>query len=214
MAEVEHEARLRGCRLVMGLTYDVLIGDFYDRLGYRTIGLLKDCPAGTTTRWYCKDLLAGSPASGPSRVPVAREVRALHWLSVQELPSEPVGNSGNTTVIVNPQDGLGGDFDRIGEDPHRGRPARRWPRPRVEGMGDTLVQLGAECEGDAVHLARWLDHRSVDACTDGSSKAVRSNLVSSIGGPTGGQVATTSPSVMVCVGPGIAASSRGVKSMS
>ncbi len=56
MAEVEHEARLRGCRLVMGLTYDVLIGDFYDRLGYRTIGALEDCPRGTTTRWYCKEL--------------------------------------------------------------------------------------------------------------------------------------------------------------
>lgn len=56
MAEVESEARLRGCRLVMGLTYDVLVDGFYDRLGYRTIGLLEDCPAGTTTRWYCKDL--------------------------------------------------------------------------------------------------------------------------------------------------------------
>ena len=56
MAEVEGEARLRGCRLVMGLTYDVLTGDFYDRLGYRTIGLLEDCPAGTATRWYCKEL--------------------------------------------------------------------------------------------------------------------------------------------------------------
>ncbi len=56
MAGVEREAKLRGCRLVMGLTYDVLIDDFYDRLGYRTVGLLEDCPAGTTTRWYCKDL--------------------------------------------------------------------------------------------------------------------------------------------------------------
>ena len=56
MAEVEREARLRGCRLVMGLTYDVLIGNFYDRLGYRTIGVLEDCPAGTATRWYCKEL--------------------------------------------------------------------------------------------------------------------------------------------------------------
>ena len=56
MAEVERQAKLRGCRLVMGLTYDVLIGDFYDRLGYRTIGLLEDCPAGTTTRWYRRDL--------------------------------------------------------------------------------------------------------------------------------------------------------------
>ena len=56
MAEVERAARLQGCRLVMGLTYDVLIGDFYDRLGYRTVGVLEDCPAGTATRWYCKDL--------------------------------------------------------------------------------------------------------------------------------------------------------------
>jgi GNAT superfamily N-acetyltransferase len=56
MAEVEREAKLRECRLVMGLTYDVLIGDFYDRLGYRTVGLLEDCPTGTTTRWYCKEL--------------------------------------------------------------------------------------------------------------------------------------------------------------
>ena len=56
MAETEAEARRRGCRVVMGITYDVLIGDFYDRLGYRTVGALEDCPAGTTTRWYCKDL--------------------------------------------------------------------------------------------------------------------------------------------------------------
>jgi GNAT superfamily N-acetyltransferase len=56
MAEVEREAKLRGCRLVMGLTYDALIRDFYDRLGYRTVGLLEDCPTGTTTRWYCKEL--------------------------------------------------------------------------------------------------------------------------------------------------------------
>jgi GNAT superfamily N-acetyltransferase len=56
MAEVEHHARERGCRLVMGLTYDILIGDFYERLGYRTVGLIEDCPAGTSTRWYRKDL--------------------------------------------------------------------------------------------------------------------------------------------------------------
>ena len=56
MAEAEAEARRRGCRLVMGLTYDVLTGDFYDRLGYRTVGVIEDCPAGTTTRWYRKDL--------------------------------------------------------------------------------------------------------------------------------------------------------------
>jgi GNAT superfamily N-acetyltransferase len=56
MAEAEAEARRRGCRLVMGLTYDILTGDFYDRLGYRIVGAIDDCPAGTTTRWYCKEL--------------------------------------------------------------------------------------------------------------------------------------------------------------
>jgi hypothetical protein len=56
MAETEAMARRRGCRLIMGLTYDVLTRGFYDRLGYRTVGIIEDCPAGTTTRWYCKDL--------------------------------------------------------------------------------------------------------------------------------------------------------------
>ena len=78
MAEVEHEARLRGCRLVMGLTYDVLIGDFYDRLGYRTIGFLEDCPAGTTTRWYCKESVAASHRPVRHECLIAGRVRALH----------------------------------------------------------------------------------------------------------------------------------------
>ena len=56
MAEAEAVARRRGCRLVMGLTYDVLTRGFYDRLGYRTVGIIEDCPAGTVTRWYRKDL--------------------------------------------------------------------------------------------------------------------------------------------------------------
>jgi GNAT superfamily N-acetyltransferase len=56
MAQAEAMARRRGCRLVMGLTYDALTQGFYDRLGYRTIGLIDNCPVGTTTRWYCKDL--------------------------------------------------------------------------------------------------------------------------------------------------------------
>ena len=56
MAEVEREAKRRGCRLVMGLTYDVVASNYYDRLGYRTVGFIEDCPAGTTTRWYCKEL--------------------------------------------------------------------------------------------------------------------------------------------------------------
>jgi len=56
MAKAEAMARRRECRLVMGLTYDVLTSGFYDRLGYRTVGIIEDCPAGTTTRWYRKDL--------------------------------------------------------------------------------------------------------------------------------------------------------------
>ena len=56
MTKAEAVARRRGCRLIMGLTYDVLTRGFYDRLGYRTVGIIEDCPAGTTTRWYCKDL--------------------------------------------------------------------------------------------------------------------------------------------------------------
>lgn len=56
MAEAEAMARRRGCRLVMGVTYDVLTRGFYDRLGYRTVGIIDNCPAGTATRWYCKDL--------------------------------------------------------------------------------------------------------------------------------------------------------------
>ena len=56
IAQAEATARRRGCRLVMGLTYDVLTKGFYDRLGYRTVGIIEDCPGGTTTRWYCKEL--------------------------------------------------------------------------------------------------------------------------------------------------------------
>jgi len=56
MTETEAMARRRGCRLAMGLTYDVLTPGFYDRLGYRTVGVIEDCPAGTATRWYRKDL--------------------------------------------------------------------------------------------------------------------------------------------------------------
>ena len=56
VAEAEATARRRGCRLVMGLTYDVLTSGFYDRLGYRTVGMIEDCPAVTTTRRYRKDL--------------------------------------------------------------------------------------------------------------------------------------------------------------
>ena len=37
--------RRRGCRLVIGLTYDALTWSFYDRLDYRTVGIIENCPA-------------------------------------------------------------------------------------------------------------------------------------------------------------------------
>jgi hypothetical protein len=40
----------------MGLTYDAPMVGFYEKLGYRTVGVIETCPGGTTTRWYCKDL--------------------------------------------------------------------------------------------------------------------------------------------------------------
>ena len=61
LAAAEEEARSRGCRLVHGITYDALTAGYYDRLGYRTIGVIEDCPSGTTTRWYRKDLVAPLP---------------------------------------------------------------------------------------------------------------------------------------------------------
>jgi len=56
LASAEDGARRRGCRLIMGITYDVLTAGFYEPLGYRTVGVIEDCPTGTATRWYRKDL--------------------------------------------------------------------------------------------------------------------------------------------------------------
>ena len=61
LSAAEDEARRRGCRLVHGITYDALTAGYYDRLGYRTIGVIEDCPAGTATRWYRKDLPRPTP---------------------------------------------------------------------------------------------------------------------------------------------------------
>ena len=47
LAEIDGVARRRGCRLVMGLTYDVLTAGFYEKLGYWTVGRIGDCPAGS-----------------------------------------------------------------------------------------------------------------------------------------------------------------------
>jgi GNAT superfamily N-acetyltransferase len=56
MAAAEHEARRRGCGLVVSRAYDLLTPGFHERLGYETAGVVEGCPAGSTARWYRKEL--------------------------------------------------------------------------------------------------------------------------------------------------------------
>jgi GNAT superfamily N-acetyltransferase len=56
MTAAEDEARRRGCALVQFHAYDLLGYGLYERLGYETVGVIENCPAGSAARWYCKDL--------------------------------------------------------------------------------------------------------------------------------------------------------------
>ena len=56
MAGAEAEARRRGCTLVQFRAYDLLAPGLYERLGYETVGVIEGCPAGSTARWYRKNL--------------------------------------------------------------------------------------------------------------------------------------------------------------
>ena len=56
IAGAEAEARRRGCALVVFHAYDVLARGLYDRLGYETVGIIANCPAGSAARWYRKVL--------------------------------------------------------------------------------------------------------------------------------------------------------------
>ena len=56
IAGAEAEARRRGCRLVVLHAYDLLAQGLYERLGYETVGVIEDCPAGSAARWYRKVL--------------------------------------------------------------------------------------------------------------------------------------------------------------
>jgi ribosomal protein S18 acetylase RimI-like enzyme len=53
-AGAENEARRRGCALVVFHAYDLLARGLYERLGYETVGVIEDCPAGSAARWYRK----------------------------------------------------------------------------------------------------------------------------------------------------------------
>jgi ribosomal protein S18 acetylase RimI-like enzyme len=56
LAGAEAEARRRGCALVMFHAYDLLARGLYERLGYETVGIIENCPAGSAARWYRRTL--------------------------------------------------------------------------------------------------------------------------------------------------------------
>ena len=56
IAGAEAEARRRGCALVVLHAYDLLARGLYERLGYETVGVIENCPAGSAARWYRKAL--------------------------------------------------------------------------------------------------------------------------------------------------------------
>ncbi len=56
IAGAEAEARRRRCALVVLHAYDLLARGLYDRLGYDTVGIIANCPAGSAARWYRKVL--------------------------------------------------------------------------------------------------------------------------------------------------------------
>ena len=56
MSGAETEARRRGCTLVVFHAYDLLARGLYERLGYETVGIIENCPAGSSARWYRKVL--------------------------------------------------------------------------------------------------------------------------------------------------------------
>ncbi len=56
VAGAEAEARRRRCALVVFHAYDLLAPGLYERFGYETVGVIEGCPAGSTARWYRKNL--------------------------------------------------------------------------------------------------------------------------------------------------------------
>jgi GNAT superfamily N-acetyltransferase len=55
MAAIEDKAREEGCTRLRVETFAHELG-FYQRLGYRIVGHLEDCPEGTSYYWLRKDL--------------------------------------------------------------------------------------------------------------------------------------------------------------
>jgi ribosomal protein S18 acetylase RimI-like enzyme len=56
IAGAEAEAKRRDCSLVVFHAYDMLAPGLYERLGYETVAVIENCPAGSAARWYRKTL--------------------------------------------------------------------------------------------------------------------------------------------------------------
>jgi GNAT superfamily N-acetyltransferase len=56
ISAAEEEARSRGCGSMLFVAYDLLTPGMYEHLGYDTVGLVEDCPQGSTARWLRKRL--------------------------------------------------------------------------------------------------------------------------------------------------------------
>lgn len=56
MTEAESHARTKGCALILFHAYDALTCGLYERLGCDVVGVVEGVPAGSTARWYRKDL--------------------------------------------------------------------------------------------------------------------------------------------------------------
>jgi GNAT superfamily N-acetyltransferase len=56
ISTAEREAQRRGCGSVLFVAYDLLTPGMYERWGYDTVGLVADCPSGSTARWFRKRL--------------------------------------------------------------------------------------------------------------------------------------------------------------
>jgi len=57
MRMAEAEARVRGCRRAWVRTFRFQAPGFYERLGYRVVGVLEDYPPGNALYWMRKDFV-------------------------------------------------------------------------------------------------------------------------------------------------------------
>ncbi len=88
LLRAEAEAQRRGCRHAMLHTMSFQARPFYEKLGYRVIGLARDWPPGAVMYWLTKEL-AAAPQEPPAEV--TREYRLVVSDTVDEGRQRQVG---------------------------------------------------------------------------------------------------------------------------